>query len=543
MPGLKSRSAAVAEKGQKLSPDEAGDLLAQARKYEKEGDFPNAARLYRQYLSGGGEPLRPDSREQIAKSEKSPAKKSRESDSLASSRGENTTKTASRETTTPPRREPTSMEKQPSLAKKTATPIPDDPWAGGTDKSNNLPVIRPKNSSEKPAPVAKKPTPKATPVQSADAGIPDWARHDGTVAKKTAERKLTQEEINDLMDLDEGEIDWGDEPLVAEESLKSEASETELPVVDFKPGRSTSSSKDEHLEIPEFEEEETSGSQLAKADDGSWESHAESVASEESQSMESDEFSPPVLEDEATDSPESIAMLCKDCEPWVYAQAVKLESADPEARKEALTCLADMGSTARQAGLAVRSMLGDSDPLVQAHAAWALWEIENEPVECVTTLTELLDHPNTEVVQLACYMLGDIGPQADTGRHPLELLRDHAEGSTRIHAAEALIRISGVDKSSLSVLTQAMKSKDAEERWIAAVALGRCRGDGSRDAVKILVSALKDIDPEVRSAAALSLGGLGPDAIEATPDLERIVRNDDPQVRDAALAALACLKK
>lgn len=574
LPGMKSRSsAAVAEKNKKLSPAEADDLLAQARDYEKQGDFPNAARLYRQYLNGGGAPLRPDappSTRDIAKADPPSSKKPQLTDSLDEERDAKTTKSVSRKSAAPPTRSASKANETPPprVAKKPAPPAEDDPWANSVDKSGDMPIIRPRNSDDKPAAVAKKPTPKADvtkavpkkPAKADDAGIPDWAKHEDDVAHRDAGRKLTQAEIDDLTDLDGGEIDWGDQPVAKGEepvdngaTAEESVSPDDLPVVDFDAESSEVPGEDDQMVAPEVEgevagsdadaEADPEGTELAKAEDTSWEAHSEDESALEGEAAESDEFAEPVLTDDESKPKESIALLCKDCEPWVYAQAVKLESEDSETRKEALTSLADMGSTARQAGLAVRSMLGDSDPLVQAHAAWALWEIENEPVESVTTLTELLDHPNTEVVQLACYMLGDIGPQADTGRHPLELLRDHAEGSTRIHAAEALIRIAGIDQSSLSVLTQAMRSKDPEERWIAAVALGRCRGDGSRDAVKILVSALKDIDPEVRSAAALSLGGLGPDAVDAKPDLERIARNDDPQVRDAALAALACLKK
>ena len=189
------------------------------------------------------------------------------------------------------------------------------------------------------------------------------------------------------------------------------------------------------------------------------------------------------------------------------------------------------------------TLLQDSDPLVQAHAAWALWVIENDPWDSVTTLRPLLDHSNADVVELACYMLGDIGPQADSATDALKLLRDHADGTLRVHAAEALIRIQGVDDKSLGVLTNALKSRVSQERWIAAVALGRCRGDHSESAVTALTAALKDVDPEVRSAAALSLGGLGKEAEKASLELERVAHMDDPQVRDAARAALACLKR
>ena len=299
---------------------------------------------------------------------------------------------------------------------------------------------------------------------------------------------------------------------------------------------------DHKFQPPELKEE--AGTVAEDTAEDTWDTHPDDAV-EKSVASNDDELAAPVLTDQEpeTAAHETIAVLCKNCEPWVYSQAVKLESSDPEVRKEALTKLADMGSTARQAGLAVRTLLEDTDPLVQAHAAWALWEIDNEPQESVSTLTELLDHTNAEVVQLACYMLGDIGPQAESGRHPLELLRDSSDNRTRIHAAEALIRIDGGGPDSVKILTSAAKSQDIEERWIAVVALGRCRGEAAPLAVTALLSALNDVNPDVRSAAALSLGGLGKEAAVTRPELEKMARHDDPAVRDAALAALACLNK
>lgn len=547
VPGLKSRgSASVADKD-KLSPTEADDLLAQARDYEKQGDFPNAARLYRQYLNGGGAPLRPDtppSSRDIAKSIQPTPRQPRIEESVVEEDREPTTRSAAHKAPTPPIRTATKSDTrseeqkqpeirpEPKLARKPA-PVADDPWAHSVDKSGEMPVIRPRN-----APVAQQAAPQAVdakldpvkPAKTRDAGIPDWAQLEHEVASRDTTRKPVAAE-----EVEEPELVWS-EPVIEDSDSDMAASEDR------------GSSLDDELSAPEPESQQVEAddleeSELAKTEDSTWAAHEEDSALADV-AEESDQFAAPVLaEEEEEQFRESIALLCKDCEPWVYAQAVKMESENPETRKEGLTNLADMGHEAHLATLAVRTLLEDSDPLVQAHAAWALWEIEDQPEESVPALTELLDHPNSEVVQLACYMLGDIGPQAEKSRHSLELLRDHAEGSTRIHAAESLIRIGGVDKASLGVLTSAMKSKDPEIRWIAAVALGRCRGDGARDAVPVLVSALKDIDPEVRSAAALSLGGLGADALSAQSDLERIARNDDPQVRDAAVAALACLKR
>lgn len=575
MPGMKARSSATA-KSQKLSTEEAGDLLAQARDFEKQGDFPNAARLYRQYLDGGGEPLRPDSpmlKDGLAKSDSTKPPKAG-TRSSSGPRDDDSTKMASRSSTGVPSRTATRTEKKSadkpvretevaqkpsptqkarnsSSSRSTKSAIADDPWAdsaatdsiAAADRSRDLPVIRPGNTgktaqrpsntvaSQEPASSGSRPT-KSHVVT--DAGIPDWAK--GEAGSSTLNRRVTQKELDDLLDLDEGEIDWGDRkaPEAASDNIASELVEPEGDESLVAENDSPEMSSDEDA-APEFEEP------IAQ-DDNTWSAHQDEsdtvVTSDDPEGL-----SPPVAQDETVQPDVSIAALCKDCEPWVYSVAVKLDSHDPEVRKEALTHLADMGSTARQAGLAVRTLLDDAEPLVQAHAAWALWEIENEPLESVTTLNELLDHHNPDVVQLACYMLGDIGPQAESGRHALVLLRDHADGTTRIHAAEAMVRICGTDQASVAVLTNAAQSRDVEERWIAAVALGRCRGEMAPEAVKALLSALHDVDPDVRSAAALSLGGLGRDAESARAELERIAKSDDPQVRDSALAALACLNK
>ncbi len=554
----------------KISAKESEELLAQAREYEKSGDFPKAAHAYREYLNGG-ELINSKSRatsRPVAQSEQ-PA--SNQPDSLGEDR-DNESRPITKPAARPTAQSEPLVRKPGSVKRKSETT--EDPWANElaeSDHSNALPIITPSpntNRTRKQVTTGADKQPRRN-ESSEPSKNHAWAQEDATNhsdesiselpphAPHRGRNGLSQEALDDLLDLDEGEIDWGDEPgarenippddatVLANETLDTDRS-SDLPLVDL-----NSSDLDPLAEAapPVMANDKPEAGDAADED---WHSHAQppEPSGEETvtetdlpETTTEDEFAPPILSEQESEQSASLALLCKDCEPWVYAQALKLESPQADVRKEGLTHLAEMGSKARQAGLAVRTLLQDVDPLVQAHAAWALWEIENDPWDSVGTLRPLLDHSNPDVVQLACYLLGDIGAQAEGGTDALELLRDHADGTTRIHAAEALIRIRGDDEKSIAVLAGALKSRDSEERWIAAVALGRCRGEHSAAAVTALTAALQDVDPEVRSTAALSLGGLGKSAARAAPELERVARSDDAQVRDAARAALACLKQ
>lgn len=606
-PGHKDRDAAVAKPDKKLSAEESEDLLAQSREFKKAGDFTSASRAYREYLNAEGASVdsgRRTTSRQVAKSETQSVDQKSLDKTTASDDTDSDKQRLARHTTQP---------KQPAQStrkSKVVAEVTEDPWADepiGLPDAEALPVIKPNPPASPSAKLASTGPEKQALLDEgkAPAKTPEWAELD-FAAEPAADvqalasdssppkaRELPEEALEDLLDLDEGELHWGDDApqppqsLMAQESppetsdgesdwgdvldqpqtvaveetlpAPAETIETpkaepfsELPLVDLSADASEVESS-----LGFVEEESPTG----EGSDTAWESHEPGAepTSElaltdpgETTLPTEEEFAPPVLSDaeeeiesesEASDSSGLLSMTCHDCEPWLYAQVVKLGSPEAETRKEGLTHLADMGRTARQAGLAVRTLLQDPDPLVQAHAAWALWVIENDPWDSVTTLRPLLDHSNADVVELACYMLGDIGGQAESTTDALKLLRDHADGTLRVHAAEALIRIQGVDDKSLSVLSNALKSRESQERWIAAVALGRCRGEKSESAVTALTAALKDVDPEVRSAAALSLGGLGKEAETATLELERVARTDDSQVRDAARAALACLKR
>jgi HEAT repeat protein len=239
----------------------------------------------------------------------------------------------------------------------------------------------------------------------------------------------------------------------------------------------------------------------------------------------------------------SRSRLCRDCSPAVQAEAAKLDSSSPDVRKEGIVALARLGSVAQPACPALRTMLDDPDPIIQAHAAWALWELENDSLDSVQVLGGLLAHSRPEVVELACYSLGNIGTPAARAVPALVELRDQAYGPSQVQAAEAIIRVHGADVASVDVLTTAIKSENRQVRWMAASGLGHVRGVHAGRAVDTLVATLSDRDPEVQSAAALALGGMGAPALRALPELKQLEKSPMGHVHESATAAIKCLEK
>ena len=565
LPWNKDRSS-VAKKDAKSTEDAPADLLTQAREFEKAGDFPQATRAYREYLKTGGQAKElelEESTESVAKSSRKPSEKSvaledRPSKATPAQKPAIRPAAKTKSKSKPKAKTPAIEHERSTTSLESGTA--EDPWAQDAAEMPVNPTHAPiqkktsaKQSKTLAASTHSHPT-EELPVWAEESSEEPVASDDSTLVsreKSARQTDITPQDLENLVNTDAGKIDWGDESSATEIVAAPPHEEVEEASTELASNSESSASQD----IPKLDFN-------APLDD--WSSHGSAPRTSpelamadtaEGEVSRADQFESPIL-DETTPETDadlasdlapaktgSIALACKNCEPWVYAQAMKLESLNPEVRKEGLTRLADMGQKASPACPAIQPLLQDPDPLVQAQAAWAMWEITSDPWESVGSLRPLLDHSHADVVELACYILGDIGAQAESATGSLELLRDHSDGIMCVHAAEALIRIQGVDQKSVTVLTEAMKSKDNEERWIAAVALGHCRGDNSAPAVEALTTALSDVDPEVRSAAALSLGGLGKDATQAKPDLERVARSDDPQVRDAARAALACLNR
>lgn len=241
-------------------------------------------------------------------------------------------------------------------------------------------------------------------------------------------------------------------------------------------------------------------------------------------------------------SVQSLRDACGPLPADLESLVLQLDIPEAGVRKEVLGDLARMGVKARPALPAIRVLLEDS-PLVAAHAAWTLWEIERNESQAVQEFLRLMHTGDPDVVQFTAYALGSLGPKALSAAPTLRSERERFSGATRIHVAEALTRIDAFDQASVEVLIASLQHRDTHVRWMSAVALGQTQSRYADLAVPALIGTLHDPDPEVRSAAALSLGGFGTAASKAVPELQSRATLDSPEVREAAQTALACIRK
>jgi len=235
-----------------------------------------------------------------------------------------------------------------------------------------------------------------------------------------------------------------------------------------------------------------------------------------------------------------LTTFCSRLTPELEPYVKRLDFQDAAIRKTALADLASFGEDAKPAIPAITVLLDDT-PLVAAHAAWSIWEIERDHRTATYVLTQLLEEGDVESKQFTAYALGAIGPHAHVAAPALRAARERSSGISRLHIAEALTRIDAFDEGSVDVLTNAMLDREAEHRWIAAIALGQVSTRHAERVVPVLIDSLRDREPKVRSAAALSLGNFGIHAQNAVPELKQRAANDSNEVRTAAKTALSCI--
>lgn len=532
IPGKKARPEETAESTARVRQDRADELLAEARQYEREGDFPNATRAYREYLNSGGRPIKeeapgpPDAVAEIEKQHRDRAA-SYHSDDGHDARDEVAEDKEQNHFIRKSRKAKLLDNKRAATDRSADTSI-EDPWATTPEDTTPVERVAQADSDNSGEPRTHTERQEVDLAASEEASAAHQDDQFDASEKDGAENRIPDDAIAEMMDLKEDAIDWGDEPSESSASPDEQhfsSSDHQL-ANSLEPNSSDRSINTDAFEEPQWDESPHSANdhQLALSEAAIDPSSADEAY------------------DRLIDKQSKFAAECRHCDPWVYAQVMKLESPASEVRTEGLVNLADLGPNAREASSAIHALMEDPDPTVRANAAWAAWRVEESAKESVEALVPLLSSTNVEVIELACFALGDIGAEAEPAVQNLEELQTHSEGTTRLQAAEALIRIRGEHVESLQVLVDALKSRDGGERWLAAVALGRCQGAYSADIVTALTEALQDVDTEVRCAAVLSLGAFGQEAAAATEELRRVAHSDEAQVREAAVAALGCLE-
>jgi HEAT repeat protein len=122
-----------------------------------------------------------------------------------------------------------------------------------------------------------------------------------------------------------------------------------------------------------------------------------------------------------------------------------------------------------------------------------------------------------------------------------EALKDPDPG-VRAAAAESLGRLSDYARDAVPALVETFKDRQANRfvRGYAAFAIGRIGGDSAREAVPTLAEALtdKDTPEEVRRSAATALGALKADGAAGAAALGRALKDRNVDVRRAAATSL-----
>ena len=236
----------------------------------------------------------------------------------------------------------------------------------------------------------------------------------------------------------------------------------------------------------------------------------------------------------------------------VPALMAALEDTTSGIRDWAAMALGSVGPAAKAALPALLVALRDSNTFLRAAAAGAIGAMGTEGQSAIPDLILTLKDENRNVRCRAAEALGEMGSLA-RGAMPalLEALEDR-DVSAADAASAALRKIIGGPAAVIveppkppsssatgADLVRALKDKDRDARWRAAVALGET--PASAEVVLALVEAIEDPDDTVRWEAVKALGKLGPAAKEAVPALAAALYDEDEIFRHHAAGALAAM--
>jgi HEAT repeat protein len=122
----------------------------------------------------------------------------------------------------------------------------------------------------------------------------------------------------------------------------------------------------------------------------------------------------------------------------------------------------------------------------------------------------------TRLVLLLCLLAcGGCGKEKSTDEMIADLKSPQAKEIDRIKAVRLLPQRTGEAAKVVPALIEALKDKDGDIRWSAAIGLGYF-GDQAKDAIPALQTAKNDRDARVREAAGVALSRIDPSQFPGT---------------------------
>ncbi|HEY1859881.1 MAG TPA: HEAT repeat domain-containing protein [Gemmataceae bacterium] len=122
----------------------------------------------------------------------------------------------------------------------------------------------------------------------------------------------------------------------------------------------------------------------------------------------------------------------------------------------------------------------------------------------------------TRFVLLLCLLAcGGCGKEKSTDELIADLKSPTAQDGDRIKAVRLLPQRKGDAAQIVPALVEALKDKESDIRWSAAIGLGYF-GEQAKEAIAALQTAQRDRDARVREAAGVALSRIDPDKFPAS---------------------------
>ena len=205
---------------------------------------------------------------------------------------------------------------------------------------------------------------------------------------------------------------------------------------------------------------------------------------------------------------ESLVQKCPHASGRVRELVLRMEDGNPSVRRECLESLAMMEDEAAAAVPAIRTLLNEADPVVQATAAVALWEIAANSTETVPVLADLLNTTTPGIRTLCAFQLGRMQEFASAALPDLERVLQGSEGLEKIQVAEAILKIDNSRATATDALIAMLQSENVLERTQAVYALAEVSAESANRVRPLLLGLCSDEDRSVSLAAQDSLAML-----------------------------------
>ncbi len=158
-------------------------------------------------------------------------------------------------------------------------------------------------------------------------------------------------------------------------------------------------------------------------------------------------------------------------------------------------------------------LLADSDAEVRKSAAQAVGNIGVADVELAAALGRLLTDKDADVVLAAVTSLAEMGEAAVASTDSIAKLLGHESSSMRVAAIHCFAAVQKDQSQSVPTFIELLKDEDWTVRRAAAESLGAMK-EGAKAAVPTLFVMLKDdVDTDFAKGAIQDIDTAGPDAL------------------------------